>query len=237
MKKKILIVEDDPHIRLGLSDALGAEGYTVLEVAHGGQALPILKQEKPDLVILDVMLPGKSGFDICREVRAARLDLPILMLTAKGQEIDKVVGLELGADDYVTKPFGVRELLARVHALLRRSSGNSSGAVDAAAVPARIAFGQVEIDTAAMRGVRHGRKFDLSARELKVLALLFRHAGDVVSRNRMLDEVWGVEYYGTTRTLDQVIVRLRQKIEENPAECRHLLTVHGVGYRLQIEAP
>ena len=180
-------------------------------------------------MILDVMLPGKSGFDVCREARSARFDLPILMLTAKGQEIDKVLGLELGADDYVTKPFGVRELLARVHALLRRSG---AAPVDTVPLPSRIAFGKVQIDVAAMRGTRDGEKFDLTSRELKVLAVLFRRAGEVVSRNQLLDEVWGIEYFGTTRTLDQVIVRLRQKIEDG--ECRHLLTVHRVGYRLEL---
>lgn len=229
MKKKVLIVEDDPHIRLGLADSLEGEGYEVLQVSNGSEVLPVLKQQLPDLMILDVMLPGKSGFDICREARSAHLDLPILMLTAKGQEIDKVLGLELGADDYVTKPFGVRELLARVHALLRRSG--ATPADSAPSTPAHIAFGDVEIDVAAMRGSRAGEKFDLSSRELKVLALLFRRAGEVVSRNQLLDEVWGIEYFGTTRTLDQVIVRLRQKI--NSADSRHLLTVHGVGYRLE----
>jgi len=230
MKKKILVVEDDPHIRLGLADALDGEGYEVLEISNGSEVLPVLKQQRPDLMILDIMLPGKSGFDVCRDARASRLDLPILMLTAKGQEIDKVLGLELGADDYVTKPFGVRELLARVHALLRRSG---AGAAEAApSTPSRIVFGNVDIDVAAMRGTREGEPFDLSSRELKVLALLFRRAGEVVSRNQLLDEVWGVDYFGTTRTLDQVIVRLRQKID--PGEGRHLRTVHGVGYRLEV---
>jgi DNA-binding response OmpR family regulator len=233
MKKKILIVEDDPHIRLGLADALDGEGYEVSEISNGSEVLPALKQQRPDLMILDVMLPGKSGFDICREARSARFDLPILMLTAKGQEIDKVLGLELGADDYVTKPFGVRELLARVHALLRRSG---AGPADVSpSTPSRIAFGNVEVDVPAMRGSRAGEKFDLSSRELKVLAILFRRAGEVVSRTQLLDEVWGIEYFGTTRTLDQVIVRIRQKIEDG--ECRHLLTVHGVGYRLELTPP
>jgi len=232
MKKKVLVVEDDPHIRLGLADSLRGEGYAVLDVSNGSEVLPILKQQSPDLMILDVMLPGKSGFDVCRDARAARFDLPILMLTAKGQEIDKVLGLELGADDYVTKPFGVRELLARVHALLRRSDCAPADA--GPSMPRRIAFGNVEIDAAAMRGSRGGERFDLSDRELRVLALLFRRAGEVVSRTQLLDEVWGVEYFGTTRTLDQVIVRLRQKIETRSGECRHLLTVHGVGYRLEL---
>jgi DNA-binding response OmpR family regulator len=231
MKKKVLLVEDDPHIRLGLADALAAEDYEVIEISNGSEVLPALKQQRPDLMILDIMLPGKSGFDICREARAGHFDLPILMLTAKGQEIDKVLGLELGADDYVTKPFGVRELLARVHALLRRTGASPADVAPSA--PSRIAFGDVVIDVAAMRGSRAGEKFDLSSRELKVLAILFRRAGEVVSRNQLLDEVWGIEYFGTTRTLDQVIVRLRQKIENGDA--RHLLTVHSVGYRLELD--
>jgi DNA-binding response OmpR family regulator len=227
---KILIVEDDPHIRLGVVDALESEGYEVTECADGAQALPLIKQTSPDLVILDVMLPRKSGFDICRELRASKNPVPVLMLTAKGEEIDKVIGLELGADDYVTKPFGLRELLARVHALLRRTG--SRGA--AATLPEEIAFGAVKVRTGSLRGSRGGQEFELTPRELAVLALLHRHAGDAVSRDRILNEVWGVDYLGTTRTLDQVIVKLRQKIEREPGEPEHLLTVHGLGYRLEV---
>ncbi len=227
---KILIVEDDPHIRLGVVDALESEGYEVTECSDGAQALPLIKQTTPDLVILDVMLPRKSGFDICRELRAAKNPIPVLMLTAKGEEIDKVIGLELGADDYVTKPFGLRELLARVHALLRRSGSRDH----VAALPDEIAFGDVKIRTGSLRGFLGQREFELTPRELAVLALLHRKAGDAVSRDLILNEVWGVDYLGTTRTLDQVIVKLRQKIEHEPAEPRHLLTVHGLGYRLEI---
>jgi DNA-binding response OmpR family regulator len=230
MKKHLLVVEDDPHIRIGLIEALRSENYEVSEVSNGAQAMPVVKERKPDLILLDVMLPGKSGFDICRELREAKITTPILMLTAKGQEIDKVVGLELGADDYVTKPFGIRELLARVHALLRRAN---AGSQDDFSMPPDLKFGNVVVDTAAMRGLRGKTKFELSARELKLLALLHRKAGKVVNRHEILDAVWGVEYYGTTRTLDQVIVKLRQKIEDDPADPKHLLTVHGVGYRLE----
>ena len=227
---KILIVEDDPHIRLGVVEALASEGYSVTECSDGAQALPLIRQTVPDLVILDVMLPRKSGFDICRELRASKNPVPVLMLTAKGQEIDKVIGLELGADDYVTKPFGLRELLARVHALLRRAASRES----AAALPEEIAFGSVKIRTGSLRGSRGKEEFELTPRELAVLALLHRHAGDAVSRDRILNEVWGIDYLGTTRTLDQVIVKLRQKIEREPAAPSHLLTVHGLGYRLEI---
>jgi len=228
MSKRILVVEDDPHIRLGLVDALESEGYAVTECRDGGEAVPLARQANPDLIILDVMLPRKSGYDICRELREAKNRVPILMLTAKGQEIDKVVGLELGADDYVTKPFGVRELIARVHALLRRSQADAAPA----AAPDQLAFGEVKIETRALRGRRGGATFELTPRELAVLAVLYRELGNAVSRDRLLNEVWGIDYYGTTRTLDQVIVKLRQKIEDRPGEPKHLLTVHGLGYRL-----
>ena len=229
MKKHILVVEDDAHIRLGRVDALRAEGYEVTECGDGSHAFPLFRQDKPDLVILDIMLPGKSGYDLCREIRASKSRTPILMLSAKGQEIDKVVGLELGADDYVTKPFSLRELLARVHALLRRADPGTD-AVDA---PAEIAFGKVRVDCRALRGKRGKESFELTPRELKVLALLFREKGNAVSRDTILNEVWGIEYYGTTRTLDQLVVKLRQKIEDKPGEPRHLLTVHSLGYRLE----
>ena len=229
MKKHIIVVEDDAHIRLGLCDALRAEGYEVTDCRDGAEAGPRIKQGKPDLVILDVMLPGKSGFDLCREIRAGKDRVPILMLSAKGQEIDKVVGLELGADDYVTKPFGLRELLARVQALLRRAGPSGKGND----LPAEIAFGNVRIDGKALRGKRGKEQFELTPRELKVLAVLFRERGNAVSRDALLNEVWGVDYYGTTRTLDQLIVKLRQKIEDVPGEPRHLLTVHTLGYRLE----
>ena len=230
MKKRLLVVEDDAHIRLGLCDALRAEGYEVVDCRDGAHALPLIKQNKPDLIILDIMLPGKSGFDLCREIRAGKNRVPILMLSAKGQEIDKVVGLELGADDYVTKPFSLRELLARVQALLRRAE---AGGV-ASDLPMEIAFGKVRIDCKALRGTRGRKAIELSPRELKVLSVLFRERGNAVSREALLNEVWGVDYYGTTRTLDQLIVKLRQKIEDIPSEPRHLLTVHTLGYRMEV---
>src|SRR5881392_220114 len=174
MKKHVLVVEDDAHIRLGLCDALRAEGYDVTDCCSGTEALPLFKQRKPDLVVLDIMLPGKSGYDLCREIRATKSRVPILMLSAKGQEVDKVVGLELGADDYVTKPFSLRELLARVQALLRRAT---PGAVTAD-VPEEIAFGKVRVDCRALRGSRGKEAFELTPRELKVLAILHRERGN-----------------------------------------------------------
>lgn len=231
MKKHILIVEDDTHIRMGVSDALASEGYEISETSDGSEVAALVRERKPDLIVLDIMLPRKNGFDICREMRAGGNNTPVLMLTAKGQEIDKVVGLELGADDYVTKPFSIRELLARVHALLRRSESTAKPA--GLEIPEEMVFGNVTIRSAEMRGSRGSARFDLSARELKVLALLFQNTGEVIDRNRFLDEVWGMDYFGTNRTLDQVIVKIRQKIEDDPSRPQHLKTVHGVGYRLE----
>lgn len=231
MRSHILIIEDDPHIRLGLEEALTVEGYEVSACADGVRAVREIRALAPHAVILDVMLPGKSGYDICREVRALGDRVPILMLTAKGQEIDKVVGLELGADDYLTKPFGLRELLARVHALLRRSAGERVGGGVVAI--GEVSIGDAAVDFGAMRVERGGRVMDLTPKEGGVLAILVRERGDVVSRERLLADVWGVEFFGTTRTLDQVVVKLRQKIEHEPSRPVFLKTVHGMGYRLE----
>jgi DNA-binding response OmpR family regulator len=229
MNTRILVVEDDAYIRLGLVEALEGKGYQVSECRDGSQVITLIRQQKPDLVILDIMLPHKSGYEICRELRQAGNTVPILMLTAKGRESDKVIGLDLGADDYVTKPFGVRELIARIHALLRRGHPARSSADE---LPNQLQFGHVEIDVPALRGTRDGAAFELTPRELSVLSLLYRERGNAVSRDRIFNEIWGVDYYRNTRTLDQVIVKLRQKIEPEPSEPRHLLTVHGLGYRL-----
>src|SRR3954453_551331 len=181
MKKRILLVEDDPHIRLGLCDAFAGEGYEVIECGDGAQAMPLLRQRRPDLLVLDLMLPHKSGYDLCREIRAEKNRVPILILSAKGQEIDKVVGLELGADDYMVKPFSLRELLARLRALLRRS--DPAGEAAAPGAPEIIRFGEVEIDPRALRGQRAGEAFSLTPRELKVLTVLHTHRGQAVARD------------------------------------------------------
>jgi DNA-binding response OmpR family regulator len=230
MKTKILIVEDDPHILLGLEEVLKSEGFDVASCARGDHALDCVTKHKPALILLDVMLPGLSGYDICKQLRSKKIALPILMLTAKGQEIDKVVGLDLGADDYVTKPFGVRELLARIHALLRRgtNSTTANGRDDASTFE----IGEATIDPKTFQLQRRKMTEELTARELKLLQLFHAHPGEVLSRDRLLNEVWGQNYYGTTRTLDQVIVQLRKKLGDNGAEPKHLLTVHGVGYKL-----
>jgi len=225
---KILVVEDDRAILTGLVDLLKSEGYEVEAAEDGRQALRAYERAKPSLVLLDVMIPEKSGYDVCREIRAKDSRTPILMLTAKGQEVDKVVGLELGADDYVVKPFGVKELLARVRALLRR---NRREAPQINMSP--IVFGKVRIDPKTYEGRRGNEAFSLSGRELELLRYLVERDGEVVSRFDLLDAVWGVKYEGTTRTLDQHVAKLRQKVEDDPADPRHILTVHGVGYRFR----
>lgn len=228
MKTKILIVEDDPHILLGLQEILKSEGYEIASCSRGDEALAAVANFSPELIVLDVMLPGLSGYDICKQLRAKKIPCPVLMLTAKGQEIDKVIGLELGADDYVTKPFGVRELLARIHALLRRTQP----------APARpetgesFQIGTSTIDPLTFQITRDNTPETLTAKELKLLQYFHAHRGEVLSRDKLLNEVWGCNYYGTTRTLDQVIVQLRKKIGEPANEPKHLLTVHGVGYKL-----
>jgi DNA-binding response OmpR family regulator len=224
MKTKILIIEDDPHILLGLEEVLTSEGYEVATCNRGDAAVAAVVKGKPALVVLDVMLPGASGYDICKELRARKITTPILMLTAKGQEIDKVIGLDLGADDYVTKPFGVRELLARLQALLRRTAPAAGGDT------AVFHIGAAEIDPKTFQ-LKHGRTVEeLTARELKLLQIFHARTGEVLSRDQLLNEVWGVQYYGTTRTLDQVIVQLRKKLGDQ--EPGRLQTVHGVGYKL-----
>jgi len=226
---RVLVVEDDAHIRAGLADALESEGYEVIAAADGKQGLAQARQQKLDLVLLDIMMPGLSGYDVCREIRRRDRATPIIMLTAKSEEVDKVVGLELGADDYVTKPFGVRELLARVAAVLRRSRATAEPADE---LPDDLTLGDTIIHRRTFTGRRGRQEFALTAREMKLLDVLARHAGDVVSRERLLNEVWGTEYYGTTRTLDQHVAQLRKKIERTPDTPVLLLTVHGVGYRL-----
>lgn len=230
----ILVVEDDPHILLGLEEILKGEGYLVTVCPRGDRALEALAQVRPALIVLDVMLPGLSGYDVCRQIRARQDATPILMLTAKGQEMDKVIGLDLGADDYLTKPFGVRELVARIQALLRRAGGAGASVPPTATAPSEEPFriGAASIDPKRFE-LKRGRVVEaLTARELKLLQLFHSCSGEVLSRDRLLNDVWGHGYYGTTRTLDQVIVQLRKKLGDNADQPRHLLTVHGVGYRM-----
>jgi DNA-binding response OmpR family regulator len=230
MKTKILIVEDDPHILLGLEEVLKSEGYETASCNRGDEAVAAVAKFQPSLIVLDVMLPGASGYDICKQLRAKKISAPILMLTAKGQEIDKVVGLDLGADDYVTKPFGVRELLARIQALLRRTVT----VTDKSESDSIFQIGSASIDPKTFQVKRGKATEELTAKELKLLQVFHAHTGEVLSRDKLLNEAWGYNYYGTTRTLDQVIVQLRKKLGDNGGEPKLLLTVHGVGYKLAV---
>ncbi len=233
MKTKILVVEDDPHILLGLQEVLKSDGFEVAVCDRGNKACEAVSRHKPRLILLDVMMPGLSGYEVCKQLRAAKVSTPIMMLTAKSQEIDKVVGLDLGADDYVTKPFGVRELLARIHALLRRSGATAE---EGAESQDSFRIGEALINPRTFQISRGRSVQELTAKELKLLQFFHAHPGEVLSRDRLLNEVWGYNYFGTTRTLDQVIVQLRKKLGDAADDPRHLQTVHGVGYRLAASA-
>jgi DNA-binding response OmpR family regulator len=232
MNEKILVVDDEEAILLGVGDLLVSEGYRVCTARDGREALERFAADRPDLVLLDVMMPEMSGYDVCRAIRRTDPLTPVLMLTAKSEEVDKVVGLELGADDYVVKPFGTGELTARVHAALRRATVRASR-LDGRADLTAIVFGDVEIDPRTLKGRRGAHEFAVTPREVHLLRLFAGHEGEALDRATILEDVWGVRYEGTTRTLDQHIVKLRQKIEADPANPRHILTVHGVGYRFQ----
>jgi len=221
---KILIVEDEPNMVAGLRDNFEFEGYDVITAADGVAGLERALSESPDLVILDVMMPRMSGLDVCKNLKSKRPAIPIIMLTARGQEVDKVVGLELGADDYVTKPFSIRELLARVKAVLRRAGGGPSKSE-------KFAFGEVEVNLRSCQVSRKGRALDFSSKEFELLKYFLIHPGETLSRDRLLEEVWGYDHFPTTRTVDAHIVRLRQKVEPKPEEPRFILTVHGTGYK------
>jgi two-component system OmpR family response regulator len=229
---KVLIVEDDRTLLDVLKYNLNKEGYQVLTAADGTQAVETARSKKPDLVILDVMLPKMDGYEVCRILRG-EMTVPILMLTAKTEEIDKVVGLELGADDYMTKPFSMRELLARVRAMLRRAEMMKKEAMVSERTPPPFRVGDLEIDTSRRRVSRAGVIMDLSRTEFALLEFLARNQGQVFSRDHLLERVWGYDYAGDTRTVDVHIRWLRQKIEVDPAHPQHLLTVRGVGYKFE----
>lgn len=221
---RILIVEDEPAMVSGLRDNFEFEGYEVITAGDGVEGLGRALNDSPDLVVLDVMMPRMSGLDVCKQLKVKKPALPIIMLTARGQEVDKVVGLELGADDYVTKPFSIRELLARVKAVLRRAQGGPKN-------QEQYSFGDVEVNVRSCRVVRAGKPMEFSAKEFELLKYFLAHPGETVTRDRLLEDVWGYERYPTTRTVDAHIVRLRQKLEPKPEEPRFFLTVHGVGYK------
>ena len=223
-KPRILIVEDEPAMVAGLRDNFEYEGYEVISAADGVEGLERALADNPDLVVLDVMMPRMSGLDVCKQLKAKRPAVPIIMLTARGQEIDKVVGLELGADDYVTKPFSIRELMARVKAVLRRVSPQ-------APAPEVYRFSDIEVNVRGNEVRRAGATVELSAKEFALLAYFVAHPAETLTRDRLLDAVWGYENYPNTRTVDTHIVHLRQKLEPNPEEPRFILTIHGSGYK------
>ena len=225
---RILVVEDEEAMVAGLQYALEREGYEVAVARDGAAALELLRKSAPDLVLLDVMLPRRSGFDVLAQLRRDGREVPVILLTAKNQEIDKLHGFDLGADDYVTKPFSLVELLARVRARLRRRAS------EVGEVPDELVLGPARVDLRAMHVTLGERVEELSLREVDMLRLLWRERGRPVSRERFLEEVWGHDTFPTTRTVDQHMLNLRQKVESEPANPRHLLTAFGVGYRLEL---
>jgi len=220
---KILIVEDNVIMANGLELNLKKEGYKILKAATGEDALKIVLHDCPDLIILDIMLPGISGLDVCKELRNRSIGTPIIMLTAKSEELDRVVGLELGADDYMTKPFGLRELLARVRVCLRRQPARAD-------MP-QYRFGDVEIDFEKYKATVRNKPLEMTQKEFELIRCLIRNRDTVLSRDRLLDEVWGYETYPTTRTVDTHIFKLRKKLEEDPANPKYILSVYGGGYK------
>jgi two-component system alkaline phosphatase synthesis response regulator PhoP len=225
MSSRILLVEDEPGLVLTLSDLLEAEGYTVETANDGNAGLAKATGEAFDVIILDVMLPGKSGFDVCREIRSRGSDVAIMMLTAKTQVIDRVVGLKLGADDYLTKPFDPSELLARVEALLRRMRKESAIHI------LTFEFGNIQVDFEKAEVLKNGEHINLAGKEIQLLRYLIEHRGKVISRDELLQEVWEYQADVSSRTVDVHVAWLRQKLEANPQFPKHILTVRGSGYR------
>ena len=228
--KRILIIEDDLSILRGLKDILGEEGYEVVAALDGEAGLRLAREKNPHLIVLDVMLPGMDGFQLCRKLRKEECSVPILMLTARGEEADRVKGLDLGADDYVAKPFSLPELLARIRALLRRAPDGSSKHV-----PDILRLGDVTIDFKKFEARRGAAILEMSRKEFGILRCMASRPGEVFSRTELLDAVWGEDSFPTTRTVDNHIASLRAKIEEDPSRPRFLVTMHGVGYKLIIE--
>ncbi len=219
--QRILVIEDDLSILTGLSMNLKFEGYEVLQAQDGRTGLQRALDERPDLLVLDIMLPQMNGYEVIRELRQRGRDIPVVMLSARGMEHDKILGLELGADDYVVKPFALHELLARIKAVLRRQQ--RAGEV--------VAFGENEVDLVAKAVTRAGKPVDLTAQEFRVLEYWVRHPDRIFSRNELLMGAWGFDYQGTARTVDNFVYQLRQKLEIDPDHPRHFLTIRGLGYR------
>jgi len=226
---KILVVDDEQNMRTGLKDNLEFEGYDVDTANDGEQGLKKIFEGSYNLIILDVMMPKKSGFDVCKEIRKAGMSTPVILLTAKGEEIDKVVGLEIGADDYVTKPFSLRELLARVKAILRRSENLVINGEER-----EVKIGRLEVNFSGYKATSKNRDVAMSHKEFEILHYLWKHRNTTVSREDLLVEIWGYEETPTTRTVDNFILKLRQKIESDSNHPQIILTVHGIGYKLII---
>lgn len=228
---KVLIAEDDDHIRTGLAEVLQGEGYQTITAVNGQDALDLFTREHPDFVCLDIMMPILDGYETCRRIRQADADVPVIFISAKSEEIDRVVGLELGADDFIMKPFGVREVIARIRAVTRRCMAVRQKHHEENHTWAPFILDDLEVIPSELRARRGGTTIDLSLRDVKILELLYRHKGEVVDRNRFFDECWGLDYMPNSRTLDQHIAQLRKRIERDPKNPAIIRTVHGVGYR------
>jgi len=223
---KILVVEDEDAILMGITENLKAEGYDIITATEGLEALRLGEEAHPDLIILDIMLPGMSGYDVCRKLRDKHIQTPIMMLTARQDEFDKLHGFEMGADDYMTKPFSIRELLARIRAILLRGRERAEG-------PTRHEVGDCVLDMESRIFTKKGQEIKLTRTEFDLLAYFIQNAGKALSRDQVMNDVWGTEYFGTQRSLDSFVASLRHKIEKKPSKPEHILTVHGVGYKFE----
>jgi DNA-binding response OmpR family regulator len=226
---RVLLAEDDAHIRAAVAEILEGEGYSVVEAPDGEQAIALFRNDTPDFVCLDIMMPGMSGYDVCREIRRENQVVPIIFLSAKSEEIDKVLGLELGADDYIMKPFGKKEFVARMRAISRRclATSGSTASKDV------FSLGDLEVSPAELRARRGDQALELSLREVRILRLFFEHAGEVVDRDLLFRECWGIDSYPNSRTIDQHISKLRKKVERDARSPEIIKTVHGAGYRYE----
>ena len=224
---KILVADDDRNIRQGLVDLLESEGYSVTGASDGAEALRLVKRDQPDLVLLDIMMPGMDGYTVCREIRRDDETLPVIFISARSEEVDRVLGLELGADDYIQKPFGTREVIARIRAVMRRVNAATSGNE----AQKDFEMGDLRVSPGGLRATRGDQVIELGPRDIRILALLHRATGQVVSRDRLLNECWGREFVASSRTVDQHVSRLRKLVEVDPSEPRIIRTVHGAGYR------
>ncbi|MEI7907875.1 MAG: response regulator transcription factor [Bacteroidota bacterium] len=222
----ILVIEDEPEMQRGLRDNLEFEGYTVIAVGDGKKGLETIREKKFDLILLDVMLPGMSGFDLCKKIREEGIPTPVIMLTAKGEEVDKILGLEFGADDYITKPFSLRELLARVKAVLRRTPNEKISTAK------KITIGLLQIDVENYTASKKGKSISMTSKEFEILRYLWQHQQQVISRDDLLKHVWGYDESISSRTVDNFVVKLRKNIEKDPSHPKHIVTIHGAGYKL-----